>query len=76
MAEQFSDFMAAFEAERLAALEKDIAEYDAPEAVAAREAKRKTEFDKGVRLGWWDAEGNSLIAETEEDEDETEEDEE
>lgn len=75
MAEQFSDFMAEFEAERLEELAKDLATYDAPEAVAAREAKRQAEFDKGVRLGWWDAEGNSLTPETDDEEDDSDEEE-
>ena len=34
--------------------------------------KRKQEFDRGVRLGWWDKFGNPL--ELDEDEDEDEED--
>jgi hypothetical protein len=50
-------------------IEAEIAEenrkaYDAlqtPEAIARTDAKRKAEFDLGVRSGWWDAEGNSLL---------------
>lgn len=41
---------------------------------AARIARRDAEHAKGVRLGWWDEEGNSLIAdEPDEDEDEDKE---
>ena len=56
------------------------ASYDAaqtPEKIAAQEAKRQSEFERGVRFGWHDAEGNPLPADDEgedEDEDEVEED--
>ena len=39
---------------------KDAERADAPEAVAAREAKKRAEFDRGVRLGWWDQDGAPL----------------
>ncbi len=65
-----------YETERLAQIDRDEAARNTPEAVAAREAKKAAEFDKGVRLGWWDAEGNSLAVETDdEDEEEDENDE-
>ena len=64
------DDFEAFEAERIAQIERDEARMNTPEAIAARAAKKLAEFEKGVRLGWWDAEGNSLIAETDDDEDE------
>lgn len=59
-----SDPFAEYEVERLAQIDREEAARNTPESVAARDAKRQAEFDKGVRLGWWDAEGNSLIAET------------
>lgn len=47
---------------------------DTPEARAAREAKKLAEFERGVRNGWWDKDGNPLVAEG--DNEEAEEDEE
>lgn len=39
------------------------------ERLAARNREKSAaEFEKGVRLGWWDAEGNPLNVEPEEDE--------
>jgi hypothetical protein len=73
---ELNDFMADFEAERLAEIERDEARRNTPEAIAAREAKKRAEHEKGVRLGWWDEEGNSLIAETDDGADEEAEDEE
>jgi hypothetical protein len=43
---------------------------------ALRTARTQADFDKGVRLGWWDAEGNILVAETDEDDEADSEDEE
>jgi len=42
-----------------------------PEAIAAREAKQVAEFERGVRNGWWDAEGNPIptFEETDDDDD-------
>lgn len=59
------------------AIETEIAEtnrkaYEAdntPEKIAARKEKAQAEFDKGVRLGWHDKDGNSLLP-LDEDEDE------
>jgi hypothetical protein len=39
---------------------KDAERADAPETVAAREAKKRAEFDRGVRVGWWDQDGAPL----------------
>lgn len=64
-----NDFMADFEAERLAQAEAEDAHYNAPEAVAKREAKRREEHERGVRLGWHDEDGNSLLPEEDEDDD-------
>lgn len=51
---------------------------DAPEAVAARKRKQAEEFERGVRLGWWDANGDPLPQddEAEDDDDDDENDEE
>ncbi|MBS3648807.1 hypothetical protein KEU06_09335 [Pseudaminobacter sp. 19-2017] len=43
-----------------------------PEKIAARKAKSEAEFERGVRNGWWDKDGNSLQPE-EPDEEEDEE---
>ena len=52
-------------------------EYDAyrarPEVQAKLAAQDKAEFEKGVRLGWWDAEGNTIEQPEEDDEEEDEE---
>lgn len=68
------DFMADFEADRIAAAAADEARYSSPEAVAAREARRLEDFERGVRLGWHDAEGNPLAADEEDDDDLEDED--
>ena len=39
---------------------KDAERADAPEAVVAREAKKRAEFERGVRLGWWNQDGAPL----------------
>ena len=70
-----TDPFAEYEAERLAQIKRDEAARNTPGAVAAREAKKAAEFEKGVRLGWWDSEGNSLTVETDEEENEEEDDE-
>jgi hypothetical protein len=71
-----TDPFAEYEAELLAAQEAELAAYDSPQAVADRAAKRQAEHEKGVRLGWWDADGNSLTPETDDDDaDDSDEDE-
>ena len=65
-----SDPFAEYEVERLAQIEREEAVRDTPEAAAARKARKASEFAKGVRLGWWDVDGNVLVPETDEDEDE------
>lgn len=53
--------------------EKNAAElikYDSPEEVAKRAARRKEDFDKGVRLGWWDENGDPIESAEDEDSDE------
>lgn len=49
--------------------EAEEARYDSPAEVAKREEKRKADFERGVRLGWWDADGNPL-SQPEDNEDE------
>ena len=68
------DMMAAYDAERLAEIERDEARRNTPEERARLEAKRKEEFDRGVRLGWWSADGEP-IDQPDESEDEDAEDE-
>jgi hypothetical protein len=56
----------------------NAAEWDrlnTPEKIAERKARQEREFEQGVRLGWWDADGNPLPAaqgDAEDDEDEEE----
>ena len=61
------------EAERMAREEAD--RYDRhlakPEVQAAIAKRKAEEFQRGVRLGWWDADGNP-IEQPDEDEDEDE----
>lgn len=57
-----------YETERLAQIEKEQAEFDKPENVAKRKAKADAEHERGVRNGWWDADGNPLRDEFEDDE--------
>lgn len=45
-----------YEAERLAKINAE----DTPEARARIEQRRKEEFEKGVRLGWWTEDGEPL----------------
>lgn len=63
--------------EQEAARQREEAEREDNDTLAKIRAanKRRADFDKGVRLGWWDAEGNVLVAETEEPEDEDAEEE-
>jgi len=44
-----------------------------PEQLAKREEENRAEHEKGIRLGWWDKDGNPLEQESDEDEDEDEE---
>jgi len=41
----------------------------------AAEARAEASHQEGARLGWWDAEGNSLAVETDEEGDEEEDEE-
>jgi hypothetical protein len=65
-----------YEAERLKALALELAEEDArnstPAGLAKISKRKNEEHAKGVRLGWWDEEGNEIAAEEIEDEDEDE----
>lgn len=63
------------------AIEAEIAErnrqsWDAantPEEVAKRKAKQEAEFERGVRNGWWDKDGNPIPQADEEAEDDEDE---
>ncbi len=68
-----TDPFAEYETERLAQIERDEAARATPEAISARKIKKDAEFAKGVRLGWWDEDGNILTIETDDDSDEEEE---
>lgn len=48
----------------------DLARYDSPEEVAKREARRQADHEQGVRLGWWDENGDSVVPHDEGEEDE------
>jgi hypothetical protein len=67
------ELMAEYEPERLAEIARDEARRNTPAAQAALEAKKREEFRRGVRLGWWDADGNPLTSEDEPDEGEPDE---
>lgn len=69
------ELMAEYEPERLAELERQNAEYDSLQAVAAREARRKAEFELGVREGWWDKDGEPIPQPSDDDETDDETDE-
>lgn len=57
------------EAARIASQQVELTRYDSPEEVAKRELARKEEHAKGVRLGWWDEDGNPLVQDEEDEED-------
>ncbi len=63
------ELLAEYEPERQAQLARDLARYDSPEEVAKRDARRREEHERGVRLGWWDADGNPLGDADQDDED-------
>lgn len=54
---------------------KDWDASQTPEALARAAKKKAEEFERGVRLGWWDAEGNPLLPDEPEDDEETEDEE-
>lgn len=79
-----NDIFAEEEARRLgetrAEVERERAFHATPEGQrhlaeeqAARERKQQALHEQGVRLGWWDAEGNTIEADEEDDEDEEDE---
>ena len=57
-----------WEPERLAEIAREEARANTPKARADLEAKKRDEFERGVRLGWWDADGVPL-PQTEDEED-------
>ena len=72
-----TDIFAEYEAERLKALEIELAAEDAfaasPEGIALKAKQQADEHAKGVRLGWWDEDGNPIVSEDEEDDEHEEE---
>lgn len=64
------DMMAEDEAARIEQTRRDLEIENLPENVAKRAAKRQEEFDRGVRLGWHDADGNAIEQETDDEDDE------
>lgn len=70
------ELMAEDEAASSEARAADLAKYDSPEEVAKRDRRRREEHEQGVRLGWWNEDGEPINVEAEDDdEDETEDDE-
>ncbi len=61
------ELMGDWEAERLAQIAREEARRNAPAERARMEAKKKAEFDAGVRNGWWDANGNPIGDDDEDD---------
>lgn len=62
------ELMADEEVALLERTRRELAIENLPENVAKREAKRKEEFERGVRLGWHDADGNPIVQDDEADE--------
>ena len=59
--------------------EATAAEFDklnTPERIAERQAKAQAEHERGVRNGWWDANGDPLNQDEDDAEDDDEDDEE
>lgn len=54
--------------------EAELAKFDSPAQAAKRARRRQQDFDRGVRLGWWDKDGNPLGADADEDEEAVEDD--
>lgn len=69
MTQSFNDLFASYETERLQEIEKEEIRYNSPEEVAKREARRKAVFELGLREGWHDEAGNSLLPEDDEEDD-------
>ena len=69
-----ADLMPAYEAERAAEIERDEARRNTPEARAKNVAKVKEEHERGVRLGWWDEQGDPLELPSDDDADLDEQD--
>lgn len=65
--ETLADFMADYDRERIAEIERQERIDALPENAARIAAKRKAEFEKEVRQGLRDANGDWIITEAEED---------
>lgn len=68
--QSLDDMMAEDEAARIEQTRRDLEIENLPENVAKRAAKRQEEFDRGVRLGWHDKDGNPINQETDDEDDE------
>jgi hypothetical protein len=62
------ELLAEEEPERLKRLAEDDARTHTPEAIARHAQRLKEEHERGVRLGWWDEEGNPFETEVDDDE--------
>lgn len=72
---QMNNWLEEYEKELAEKNAAELAKYDSAEEVAKREVRRKEEFEKGVRLGWWNEDGDPLESDEDaEDEDEDEDD--
>ena len=63
------ELMDEYEAERLAQIDADEARRNTPEAIARSAAKKAEEHERGVRLGWWTADGEPIPSDDSEDDD-------
>lgn len=67
MQDDFDKWVEEEAARRLAEAERDEA---SPAYRAKVAAQRKAEFENGIREGWWDKDGNSLLKDDEDDDEE------
>jgi DNA-binding PadR family transcriptional regulator len=77
----FAEEEASSLAETRAEIERERAFYATPEGQrhlaevqAERERKQQALHEKGMRLGWWDEDGNTIEADVEDGEDEEDDD--
>lgn len=69
------ELMAEDEAAIIERTRREIEDDNLPANVAKREAKRKEEFERGIRLGWWDADGTPIAQDTDDETDDENDDE-
>lgn len=60
MPKSLNELMDEYDAERLADIARDEARRATPEAQARLAAKKAEEFARGVRLGWWNENGDPI----------------